>query len=119
MVASKADMAAPNRDKQNVQFQWRMAMSTVAMATANHNMKLVRVYQEARNLAIEEKVNRALRASSYGPVRAVTCEARQKKLILNGVVPNFFMKQVSQAIVRELGIGDRVIENRIKASGMP
>lgn len=90
-------------------------MSTIAMPTTNHQMKFARVYHESRDLAMEEKVNRALRNSSYGPVRAVTCEARQKKLILRGVVPSFFMKQVSQSIIRELGIGDRVIENRIKA----
>ncbi len=92
-------------------------MSTIAMATANHTMKMVQVYRETRDLAIEEKVNGALRASSYGPVRGVICEARRNKLILKGVVPSFFLKQISQTIVRELEIGDRVIENRIKASG--
>jgi osmotically-inducible protein OsmY len=51
---------------------------------------------EDRRLA--ERVERALRASGYGPLRALGVAVQARLVILSGPVPSYYLKQVAQAI---------------------
>lgn len=69
---------------------------------------------ELRDRAVEDQANAVLRSSSYHPVRRVTCEVRQRVLILRGRVPSFHMKQIAQTVVRNLLHDGLAIDNRVE-----
>jgi osmotically-inducible protein OsmY len=53
-----------------------------------------------------------LASSSYVPLRHLQCECHQGRLILRGQVPNFYLKQLAQALVAEVpGVSE--VHNRI------
>jgi osmotically-inducible protein OsmY len=48
------------------------------------------------DLRLAERVERALRATGYGPLRAVEVTVRARAVLLGGRVPSYFLKQVAQ-----------------------
>jgi hypothetical protein len=44
-----------------------------------------------------------LRASGYRPLGCLCCEVRDGAIIVSGVVPSFYLKQVAQAVLLRLG----------------
>lgn len=69
---------------------------------------------ELPTFATEERARAMLRSSSYGPVRHVACEVRQRVLVLRGRVPSFYLKQVVQTVVRDLLSDGLVIDNQVE-----
>jgi hypothetical protein len=49
------------------------------------------------DLCLAERVERALRATGYGPLRGVRVAALARLVILGGRVPSYYLKQVAQA----------------------
>jgi osmotically-inducible protein OsmY len=48
------------------------------------------------DLCLAERVERALRATGYGPLRAIEVTVRARLVILGGRVPSYHLKQVAQ-----------------------
>jgi hypothetical protein len=48
-------------------------------------------------LRLAERVERAVRATGYPPLRAIEVAAYEWLIILRGQVPSFYMKQMAQA----------------------
>jgi osmotically-inducible protein OsmY len=48
------------------------------------------------DLCVAERVERALRATGYGPLRGVEVSVRSRLVILGGRVPSYYLKQVAQ-----------------------
>lgn len=69
---------------------------------------------EPQARAIEDWASEILRSSSYHPVRRVSCEVRDRVLILRGRVPSFYMKQLAQTVVRDLLNAGLLIDNRVE-----
>ncbi len=68
--------------------------------------------------AIEDRASAVLRSSCYHPVRHVSCEVRERVLILRGRVPSFYLKQIAQTVVRDLLSDGLVIDNRVEVDQM-
>jgi osmotically-inducible protein OsmY len=69
-------------------------------ARATHDAE---VQSEAQNL---------LERSNYLALRRLRCEFHDGRLVLNGRVPTYYLKQVAQTIVRQLP-GVRRIDNMV------
>jgi osmotically-inducible protein OsmY len=69
--------------------------SSAALPTAEKTDPLLAQGREDRCLA--ECVERALRATGYGPLRDLRVTARERLIILAGRVPSYYLKQVAQA----------------------
>jgi osmotically-inducible protein OsmY len=56
---------------------------------------LLRPSQE--DLGLAERVERALRATGYGPLRGIEVTVHARLVILGGRVPSYYLKQLAQA----------------------
>jgi hypothetical protein len=72
---------------------------------------------EQLTFATLQRASAMLRSSAYGPIRRVRCEVFQRVLTLRGRVPNFYMKQMAQTVVREVLSNDIVINNQVEVGG--
>jgi osmotically-inducible protein OsmY len=50
------------------------------------------------DLHLAERVERALRATGYGPLRSVDVTAHARLIILEGRIPSYYLKQIAQSI---------------------
>lgn len=55
-------------------------------------------------------------SSSYGPIQRIQYEFRNDTLVLTGVVPSYFLKQMAQSLATRT-LGELNVENRIQVSG--
>jgi hypothetical protein len=69
---------------------------------------------ELRDRIVEEQAIALLRSSPYLPIRSLRCEVGKRVLILRGRVPSFYMKQMSQAVLRNLLAGGLRIDNQVE-----
>jgi osmotically-inducible protein OsmY len=53
--------------------------------------------QSQVDLGLAERVERALSATGYGPLRGIQVAAQGRFVILGGRVPSYYLKQVAQA----------------------
>jgi osmotically-inducible protein OsmY len=53
--------------------------------------------ESSGDLRLAERVERAVRATGYPPLRAIEVAACERLIILRGQVPTFYMKQMAQA----------------------
>ena len=61
--------------------------------------------KESRHLAA---VRRALKASNYRPVTLLDCDLVDGVVVLYGLVPSFYLKQMAQAIIMRLNAVGRI-----------
>lgn len=61
---------------------------------------------------VESAAQSLLEKSNYLALRRLRCEFHEGRLVLNGRVPTYYLKQVAQTIVRQLPAVRR-IENRV------
>lgn len=73
--------------------------------------------QECHCARIERAVHSVLSRSPYWLLRCVQCEVRKKTLILRGVVPSYFLKQMAQTLIRAELPSGLSIENQIEIGG--
>ena len=66
--------------------------------------------QEAR---VGTVARTALKTSGYRAVALLDCEVIDVVVILLGVAPSFYLKQIAQAVILRLGTVERV-ENRVE-----
>lgn len=59
-----------------------------------------------------QTARRRLAESAYAPLRGISCEYREGRLILVGSVPSYFLKQVAQTLVSDLA-NTRTVINQI------
>ena len=52
--------------------------------------------QRQEHFGLAERVERALRATGYGPLRGVEVTVHARYVILGGRVPSYYLKQVAQ-----------------------
>jgi osmotically-inducible protein OsmY len=52
--------------------------------------------QSQEDLCLAEHVERALRATGYGPLRGIEVTVHARLVILGGRVPSYYLKQVAQ-----------------------
>jgi osmotically-inducible protein OsmY len=52
--------------------------------------------QSQEECCLAERVERALRATGYGPLRGIAVAVRARLVILSGQVPCYYLKQVAQ-----------------------
>jgi hypothetical protein len=57
---------------------------------------LLLLQQRQEDLDLAERVERALRATGYGPLRGIKVTVRARYVILGGRVPSYYLKQVAQ-----------------------
>jgi osmotically-inducible protein OsmY len=68
------------------------------------------VQQSQEDLGLAERVERALRATGYGPLRGIEVTVQARLVILGGRVPSYYLKQVAQTTA--LGVpGARQVRN--------
>jgi osmotically-inducible protein OsmY len=53
--------------------------------------------QSQEDLCLAERVERALRATGYGPLRGIEVTVGECLVILGGRVPSYYLKQVAQS----------------------
>ncbi len=63
-----------------------------------------------------EKALRALREGSYAELRKVRCGVEEGRLVLQGVVSSFYLKQVAHALVRRSSGEGCAIDNRLEVN---
>jgi hypothetical protein len=54
--------------------------------------------QSQEDLCLAERVERALRATGYGPLRGIAVTVQARLVILSGRVPSYYLKQIAQTI---------------------
>jgi hypothetical protein len=64
---------------------------------ASHTADLLA--HDLMDMDLAERIVRALRATGYPPLRAVEVAVRDRRVVLRGRVPSFYMKQIAQAAV--------------------
>ena len=52
--------------------------------------------QSQEDFCLAERVERALRATGYGPLRGIEVSVDARLVILGGRVPSYYLKQVAQ-----------------------
>jgi hypothetical protein len=57
-----------------------------------------------------------LRSSGYAGLRRLRCEVRDAAIIVHGVVPSYYLKQVAQAVILRLD-GIRSVTNLVEVRG--
>lgn len=62
--------------------------------------------------SVESEAQHLLAQSNYLALRRLRCEFHDGRLILNGRVPTYYLKQIAQTIVRQLPAVRR-IDNRV------
>jgi osmotically-inducible protein OsmY len=67
--------------------------------------------QEDRCLA--ERVERALRATGYGPLRGIAVTVQARLVLLGGRVPSYYLKQVAQTAALAVA-GARHVRNDLE-----
>jgi hypothetical protein len=70
------------------------------------------------------RAERALRESSYPDLRGVACGVDEGVLVLRGRVASFYLKQIAQTIVNQLGFREGllnllVVDDRARAVARP
>ena len=58
--------------------------------------KALPLRQSQEDLCLAERVERALRATGYGPLRGIEVTVRARLVILGGRVTSYYLKQVAQ-----------------------
>jgi osmotically-inducible protein OsmY len=53
--------------------------------------------QTQADLCLAERIERALRATGYGPLRGIAVTVHARLVLLGGRVPSYYLKQVAQA----------------------
>jgi osmotically-inducible protein OsmY len=71
------------------------------------------VAQSLLDLCLAERVERALRATGYPPLRVVEVSVCGQLVVLRGRVPNYYMKQVAQAVATDVA-GVRELRNDVE-----
>jgi osmotically-inducible protein OsmY len=67
----------------------------------------LRLAQSLVDLSLAQRVERALRATGYPPLRAVNVSACGRLVILQGRVPSYYLKQLAQAAAMDVaGAGE-------------
>jgi osmotically-inducible protein OsmY len=56
------------------------------------------LHQALEDLRLAERVEQALRATRYGPLRGIEVAVQARLIILRGQVPSYYLKQAAQAI---------------------
>ena len=64
-----------------------------------------------------ENALRALREGSYAELRNVRCRVEKDRLVLQGTVSSFYLKQLAQAAVCRSGHDDYLVDNRLEIRG--
>lgn len=67
----------------------------------------------ARDVRIESSVKSELHSSGYRSLREIDCHVHEDMVILSGIVPSFYMKQIAQTVVMKID-GVNGIENRLR-----
>jgi osmotically-inducible protein OsmY len=67
--------------------------------------------QSPEDLGLAERVERALRATGYGSLRAVEVSVHARVVILGGRVPSYYLKQVAQTTALAVPGAHRVRNN--------
>jgi osmotically-inducible protein OsmY len=67
------------------------------------------------DLCLAEHVERALRATGYGPLRGIEVTVRARLVILGGQVPSYYLKQVAQTTALAVP-GTRQVRNDLEVS---
>ena len=67
-----------------------------------------RLARSVLDLDLAERVERALRATGYGPLRGIEVTAHERLVILAGPAPSYYLKQVAQATALAVPGVDRV-----------
>jgi osmotically-inducible protein OsmY len=63
--------------------------------------------------AIDCEARERLRRSGYARLREITCEVFDELVVLRGILPSFYLKQVALAAVIDLD-GVRRVDNQIR-----
>ncbi|HEY7422952.1 MAG TPA: BON domain-containing protein [Gemmataceae bacterium] len=72
--------------------------------------------QSLEALRLAERVERALCATGYGPLRRIEVAVHARLVILAGRVPSYYLKQVAQATVQAVP-GAHRIRNDLDVAG--
>jgi osmotically-inducible protein OsmY len=54
--------------------------------------------QGLEDLCLAERIERALRATGYGPLRCIEVAVQARLVVLRGRVPSYYLKQVAQTV---------------------
>jgi osmotically-inducible protein OsmY len=71
--------------------------------------------QSKEDLRLAERVERALRATGYGPLRGIEVTVHARLVILGGRVPSYYLKQVAQTTALAVS-GARQVRNELDVS---
>jgi osmotically-inducible protein OsmY len=64
------------------------------------------------DVRLAERVDRALRATGYGPLRGIEVTVQERLVSLGGRVPSYYLKQVAQTIALAVQ-GTREVRNNL------
>jgi osmotically-inducible protein OsmY len=84
-------------------------------ATAPGNQQAAVLAQSLVDLCLAERVERALHATGFAPLRAVEVSVTGEFVILRGRVPSYYMKQLAQAVAMEVE-GIRELRNDVQVA---
>jgi osmotically-inducible protein OsmY len=82
------------------------------MSPAASAFRGVEPTRAGHDAAVQSEAQSLLEQSNYLALRRLRCEFQDGRLVLNGRVPTFYLKQVAQTIVRQLPAVRR-IDNRV------
>ena len=71
--------------------------------------------QSQEDVCLAERVERALRATGYGPLRGIEVTVHARLIILDGRVPSYYLKQVAQTTALAVP-GTRQLRNDLDVS---
>ena len=63
--------------------------------------------------ALPSRIEQALRATGYAPLREVDIRVRGGRVVLRGRVPSYYLKQVAQEAARALA-GEHGLQNELE-----
>jgi osmotically-inducible protein OsmY len=82
-------------------------------AAADTNAATASLLQDVEsNFCVAERITQALLATGYPPLRNIEVSAFSQVFVLQGRVPNYYMKQIAQAVALNAA-GDREVRNEV------
>ena len=82
-------------------------------AAADTNAATASLLQDVvSNFCMAERITQALLATGYPPLRTIEVSAFSQVVVLQGRVPNYYMKQIAQAVALNAA-GEREVRNEV------
>ncbi len=91
-------------------------MTTLSLSASRQQVLCAEALIHPAVCAIKARVASKLAESNYHQLQRVESRVCGNRIVLDGIVSSFYLKQLAQAALREFTVDGRVIENNLQVN---